>query len=193
MDVPRPDVCEPGRARCRLLDDGGAPAGPGQPRGRPGFCTPSSFWANMRFLSALTGYTAAWTGSRRTLGRTWRSASGTDERQESRLIGDYKTHESDTGSPEVQVAILSERINYLTEHFKTAREGSPLAPRPAEAGRPAPTPARLPEEQGRRALRRAHQAPRHPEVEVSRRSTSRSRRAKRDQPRFRPDATRDSH
>jgi len=35
------------------------------------------------------------------------------------LIGNYKTHEADTGSPEVQVAILSERINYLTEHFKT--------------------------------------------------------------------------
>ena len=34
------------------------------------------------------------------------------------IIGSYKTHESDTGSPEVQVAILSERINYLTEHFK---------------------------------------------------------------------------
>ena len=35
------------------------------------------------------------------------------------LIGSYKTHESDTGSPEVQVAILSERISYLTEHFKS--------------------------------------------------------------------------
>jgi small subunit ribosomal protein S15 len=35
------------------------------------------------------------------------------------LIGNYKTHDADTGSPEVQVAILSERINYLTEHFKT--------------------------------------------------------------------------
>jgi small subunit ribosomal protein S15 len=34
------------------------------------------------------------------------------------LIGSYKTHESYTGSPEVQVAILSERITYLTEHFK---------------------------------------------------------------------------
>ena len=34
------------------------------------------------------------------------------------LIGTYKTHEGDTGSPEVQVAVLSERINYLTEHFK---------------------------------------------------------------------------
>ena len=35
------------------------------------------------------------------------------------LIGSYKTHDGDTGSPEVQVAILSERITYLTEHFKT--------------------------------------------------------------------------
>ena len=34
------------------------------------------------------------------------------------LISSYRKHESDTGSPEVQVAILSERINYLTEHFK---------------------------------------------------------------------------
>ena len=35
------------------------------------------------------------------------------------VIGVYKTHDSDTGSPEVQVALLSERITYLTEHFKT--------------------------------------------------------------------------
>jgi small subunit ribosomal protein S15 len=35
------------------------------------------------------------------------------------VIGSYKTHTADTGSPEVQVALLSERINYLTEHFKT--------------------------------------------------------------------------
>jgi small subunit ribosomal protein S15 len=34
------------------------------------------------------------------------------------IIGTYKTHDSDTGSPEVQVALLSERISYLTEHFK---------------------------------------------------------------------------
>lgn len=35
------------------------------------------------------------------------------------LISSYRTHDGDTGSPEVQVALLSERINYLTEHFKT--------------------------------------------------------------------------
>ncbi len=34
------------------------------------------------------------------------------------IIQDYKTHESDTGSPEVQVAILTQRINELTEHLR---------------------------------------------------------------------------
>ena len=34
-------------------------------------------------------------------------------------ISKYKQHESDTGSPEVQVALLSERISHLTEHLKT--------------------------------------------------------------------------
>ena len=34
------------------------------------------------------------------------------------VIGSYATHQGDTGSPEVQVALLSERISYLTEHFK---------------------------------------------------------------------------
>lgn len=36
-----------------------------------------------------------------------------------RIIEEYKTHEGDTGSPEVQVALLTSRITYLTEHFKT--------------------------------------------------------------------------
>jgi len=34
-------------------------------------------------------------------------------------IGEYRRHDTDTGSPEVQVAILTERINHLTEHLKT--------------------------------------------------------------------------
>ena len=37
----------------------------------------------------------------------------------STLIGDYKVHGNDTGSPEVQVALLTERINQLIEHLKT--------------------------------------------------------------------------
>jgi small subunit ribosomal protein S15 len=39
--------------------------------------------------------------------------------EKSGVITRFQAHASDTGSPEVQVAILSERITYLTEHFKT--------------------------------------------------------------------------
>jgi small subunit ribosomal protein S15 len=39
--------------------------------------------------------------------------------QKQTIINDYRTHDSDTGSPEVQIALLSTRISYLTEHFKT--------------------------------------------------------------------------
>ncbi len=38
------------------------------------------------------------------------------------IIGNFRTHDSDTGSPEVQIAILSERIGELTEHFKTHKK-----------------------------------------------------------------------
>ncbi len=38
------------------------------------------------------------------------------------IISKYKTHDTDTGSPEVQVAILTERINHLTEHFKVHKK-----------------------------------------------------------------------
>lgn len=34
------------------------------------------------------------------------------------IIAEHRLHETDTGSPEVQIALLSERITYLTEHFK---------------------------------------------------------------------------
>lgn len=47
-----------------------------------------------------------------------RSVGLTKDRK-TEIIGSYQTHDSDTGSPEVQVALLSERIGYLTEHFKT--------------------------------------------------------------------------
>jgi small subunit ribosomal protein S15 len=39
--------------------------------------------------------------------------------QKTEVITGNRTHEKDTGSPEVQVALLSERISYLTEHFKS--------------------------------------------------------------------------
>ncbi len=43
----------------------------------------------------------------------------TTKEQKTGLITQYRTHESDTGSPEVQIALLSNRITYLTEHFKS--------------------------------------------------------------------------
>ncbi|MDE3156182.1 MAG: 30S ribosomal protein S15 [Acidobacteriota bacterium] len=44
---------------------------------------------------------------------------GLTKDRKTEIIGSYRTHDADTGSPEVQVALLSERITYLTEHFKT--------------------------------------------------------------------------
>jgi small subunit ribosomal protein S15 len=41
-----------------------------------------------------------------------------DKNAKQQIITDYHRHESDTGSPEVQVAILTKRINYLTDHLK---------------------------------------------------------------------------
>ncbi|MEO6488142.1 MAG: 30S ribosomal protein S15 [Thermoanaerobaculia bacterium] len=43
----------------------------------------------------------------------------TSKLQKTELITSYATHTGDTGSPEVQIALLSNRITYLTEHFKT--------------------------------------------------------------------------
>ena len=43
----------------------------------------------------------------------------TTKQQKSDLINQYRVHDADTGSPEVQIALLSNRISYLTEHFKT--------------------------------------------------------------------------
>jgi small subunit ribosomal protein S15 len=54
-----------------------------------------------------------------TLGRTRRIRHVFNKDRKTEVIGSYQTHGTDTGSPEVQVALLSERISYLTEHFKT--------------------------------------------------------------------------
>jgi len=42
--------------------------------------------------------------------------------QKSEVVGEYRTSDTDTGSPEVQVAILTERIRNLTEHLKTHKK-----------------------------------------------------------------------
>jgi small subunit ribosomal protein S15 len=42
--------------------------------------------------------------------------------QKGNMIADFQAHETDTGSSEVQIAILSARISYLTEHFRTHKK-----------------------------------------------------------------------
>ena len=44
------------------------------------------------------------------------------QERKTEIIGQYRQHETDTGSPEVQVALLSDRIRYLTDHFKTHKK-----------------------------------------------------------------------
>jgi small subunit ribosomal protein S15 len=45
-----------------------------------------------------------------------------ETQQKQKIIEEYKVHDNDTGSPEVQVAILTQRINELTEHFKVHKQ-----------------------------------------------------------------------
>ena len=47
-------------------------------------------------------------------------ATSTEKKQE--IIAEYRTHETDTGSPEVQIALLSYEIAHLTEHLKTHKK-----------------------------------------------------------------------
>jgi small subunit ribosomal protein S15 len=58
--------------------------------------------------------TAVWEGHLRAMSL----AKETKEK----IVADFRTHESDTGSPQVQIALLSQRINELTEHFKTHKK-----------------------------------------------------------------------
>jgi len=45
-----------------------------------------------------------------------------DREAKEKIVNDYRTHDGDTGSPQVQVALLTERINQLTEHFKAHKK-----------------------------------------------------------------------
>ena len=47
---------------------------------------------------------------------------GLEAERKSGLIEEYRLHDHDTGSPEVQIALLTERIRYLTEHFKVHKK-----------------------------------------------------------------------
>ncbi len=51
------------------------------------------------------------------------------------IIKEYQRKEGDTGSPEVQIAVLTYRINDLNEHLQSTQEGPPLQKRTSEDGR----------------------------------------------------------
>ena len=91
------------------------------------------------------------------------------------LIGKYGRAGDDTGSAEVQVALLTERINELTEHLRSHTQGPPLAARAAEDGRQAPPPAALPREQRPRALPLAGLRARPPPLAGGERTVDQSR------------------
>jgi small subunit ribosomal protein S15 len=54
-----------------------------------------------------------------TVNVTGESILSTTKQEKTSIVNQYRVHDSDTGSPEVQIALLSNRITYLTEHFKT--------------------------------------------------------------------------
>ena len=62
------------------------------------------------------------------------------------IMTEYATTEGDTGSPEVQIAMLTQRIKDLTEHSRQHKHDHHSRRGPAAAGRPAPPPAALPRE-----------------------------------------------
>lgn len=82
---------------------------------------PATFGSAPRPFTGLgSTLTAAWFGrSSVTTGPFAEDKVALTKERKTGLITDFRTHATDTGSPEVQVAILSDRINYLTEHFKT--------------------------------------------------------------------------
>src|SRR5262249_38718942 len=96
------------------------------------FCIQLSFWFSIESCDPCAtpacgvvsdGFNGGLERRVRSPGVIWTVRGGTNnvaltKERKTGIIADYQTHSGDTGSPEVQVAILSDRINYLTEHFK---------------------------------------------------------------------------
>ena len=87
-----------------------------------------------------------------------------------REAGDHRRvrrSDGDTGSPEVQIALLTERIKEPDGASAKLSQGQPFAPRPPQARRPAPSPSCLPDEEGQRALPGRHRTARTPPLGVT--------------------------
>ena len=100
------------------------------------------------------------------------------------LIGKHGRNEADTGSPEVQIAMLTQRINDLTEHLRTHAEGPLLPARALEARRPAAAVPELHAEARPRGLSRPHQGARPQALALTRESGSLDEASLRSDPNF---------
>ena len=67
-----------------------------------------------------------------------------EKQRKTEVIETFRVHETDSGSPEVQIALLTERINELTGHLRTHQKDHVLAARPAEDGGQEVCPAKEP-------------------------------------------------
>ncbi len=68
------------------------------------------------------------------------------------IIDEFRTHPNDTGSPEVQIALLTRRIQFLTEHFKAFKKDFHSRRGLLASGRPSPSPSRVPQGEGHHPL-----------------------------------------
>lgn len=82
--------------------------------------------------------------------------------QKTAVIEANRTHETDTGSPEVQIAVLTRRINDLTEHLKTHKKDHHSPPRLPQDGRPPAQSAELSDEEGYQPVSVYHRKTGHP-------------------------------
>ena len=73
--------------------------------------------------------------------------------KKTQLIQDFKQKDGDTGSPEVQIALVTERIKYLTDHFKTHPKAAHLPAWPFEISRTKAPASRLFKKERCQALR----------------------------------------
>ena len=80
------------------------------------------------------------------------------------IIGEYKTHDGDTGSPEVQIALLTARINQLTEHLKTHKKDFHSQARAIDDGWSSTQTAELLEQQRHKQISRGRQQARPEKV-----------------------------
>ena len=70
----------------------------------------------------MTGLPAPMNGSIRWRLGVWELLMSITAVEKTKIVSDFRTHEKDTGSPEVQIALLTRRITELTEHLKTHKK-----------------------------------------------------------------------